>query len=402
MSGVTFGMVLEARERLRGIVRRTELVPSRTLSGDGREVFLKTESLQHTGSFKLRGAYNRISRLTEDERRAGVVASSAGNHAQGVALAAKMFGVKATIVMPEGASLAKIAATRELGAEVILDGASFDDAFQRALKVREETGATLVHAFQDPLVVAGQGTVGLEILEDLKDVDSVIVPIGGGGLIGGIALAIKELRPQARVIGVEAEAADAMVQSLKKGGPVMIESASTIADGIAIKYPGELTYGLCRQYVDEVVTVDEDEIAGAVLVLLERCKVVAEGAGAASVAALLSGKGGAHGKVACVVSGGNIDVTTLQRIINRGLTKEGRLTHIDTVVVDRPGHLQRLLAVVAGAGANVMSVRHDRVDESAGAGMVKIGLTLETNNRAHYEKVLLAVKEAGHRIIGHR
>lgn len=400
MENVTLGMVLEARERLKTVVRRTDLVPSRVLSiPDEREVYLKTENLQHTGSFKVRGAYNMISQLTPEQRAHGVIASSAGNHAQGVALAAQAFGVKATIVMPEGAPLAKIAATRELGAEVVLHGLVYDDAFARAQELQRETGATFIHPFNDPLVIAGQGSVGLEIMDDQPGIDTVVVPVGGGGLIAGIAVAIKSLWPRVRIVGVEAAGAASMARSLEEGHPITLSGAHTIADGIAVKTPGTTTYALCEQYVDEIVTVDEDEIANAILMLLEKCKIVAEGAGAVSVAALIHDKFDAHGKVACVVSGGNIDVTTLQRILDKGLMKAGRLAQVCTVIEDRPGRLHRLLAVVSDAGANVVSIRHDRTNMESGIGMAMLELTLETHHQQHLEEVLRIMTENGYRIL---
>lgn len=400
MSEVTLGMVLEARERLKAVVRNTDLVHSRILSiPDKRRVFLKTECLQHTGSFKVRGAYNMISHLNEEQRAAGVIASSAGNHAQGVALAATAFGIKSTIVMPEGAPLAKIAATRDLGAEVVLHGAVYDDAYAYARELQEKTGATFVHPFNDPLVIAGQGSVGLEIMDENPDINTVVVPIGGGGMIAGIAVAIKRLHPNVRVIGVQAAGAPSMLDSIRAGEPVCLQSASTIADGIAVKQPGDLTFEICRELVDEIVTVDEDEIANAILTLLEKCKIVAEGAGAVSVAAVMHEKFDARGNVCCVVSGGNIDVTTLQLILDRGLMKAGRLTKISTMIQDRPGRLYRLLAVISQAGANVVSIRHDRTNIRSGIGMALLELTLETHHQEHLNQVLEKMVENGYEII---
>ena len=399
---VTLGMVLEARERLKKVVRRTDLVPYRVLGVPGKnEIFIKTENLQHTGAFKLRGAYNKIAQLTEEERAHGVIASSAGNHAQGVALAASMFGVKATIVMPEGAPLAKIAATRAYGAEVVLSGLVYDDAYQKAMELQQETGAVFVHPFNDPQVIAGQGLLGLEIMDDEPDIGTVVVPIGGGGLISGIAVAIKSLWPNVKIIGVQAAGAPSMQQSLREGHPITLSSAHTIADGIAVKTPGDLTYELCQKYVDEVVTVDEDEICNAILTLLEKCKIVAEGAGAVSVAALLHNKFKAEGKIACLVSGGNIDVTTLQRILDKGLMKAGRLAQVCTLIEDRPGRLHRLLAVVSDSGANVVSIRHDRTNMESGIGMAMLELTLETHNQQHLDQVLATMEQNGYRIISH-
>ena len=399
---VTLGMVLEARERLKKVVRRTDLVPYRVLGVPGKnEIFIKTENLQHTGAFKLRGAYNKIAQLTEEERAHGVIASSAGNHAQGVALAASMFGVKATIVMPEGAPLAKIAATRAYGAEVVLSGLVYDDAYQKAMELQQETGAVFVHPFNDPQVIAGQGSLGLEIMDDEPDIGTVVVPIGGGGLISGIAVAIKSLWPNVKIIGVQAAGAPSMQQSLREGHPITLSSAHTIADGIAVKTPGDLTYELCQKYVDEVVTVDEDEICNAILTLLEKCKIVAEGAGAVSVAALLHNKFKAEGKIACLVSGGNIDVTTLQRILDKGLMKAGRLAQVCTLIEDRPGRLHRLLAVVSDSGANVVSIRHDRTNMESGIGMAMLELTLETHNQQHLDQVLATMEQHGSRSISH-
>ena len=399
MDTVTLGMVLEARERLKTVVRRTDLVPSKILSHDKRQVFLKTECLQHTGSFKVRGAYNKISQLSPEELKCGVIASSAGNHAQGVALGAQAFGIKATIVMPEGAPLAKVAATRSYGAEVVLSGAVYDDAYAKAMQLQAETGATFVHPFNDPLVIAGQGSVGLEIMDELDDLDAIVVPVGGGGLIAGVATAVKLLRPKVKIIGVQATGAPSMVRSREEGRIVSLPSASTIADGIAVKTPGDLTFDICNKYVDEIVTVDDDEIASAILTLLEKCKIVAEGAGATPVAAVMFDKISATGKIACVVSGGNIDVTTLQRILDKGLMKSGRLAKVRTVIEDRPGRLHRLLAVVSSTGANVVSIQHDRANVDVNIGMSMLELTLETNDSDHLARVLSQMEENGYKIL---
>ena len=399
MNNVTLGMILEARERLKPVVRKTDLINSRHLGQmTGAEVYLKAECLQHTGSFKLRGAYNMISQLTEEQKACGVIASSAGNHAQGVALAAQMFGVKATIVMPAGAPLAKVAATRDLGAEVVLHGAVYDDAFNKAQEIQRETGATFVHPFNDPLVIAGQGSVGVEILDKLPDVDQVVVPIGGGGLIAGVAVALKSLRPSVKIIGVQASGAPSMRDSLSEGHPIQLASASTIADGIAVKQPGDLTYDIVSKYVDEVVTVDEDEIAAAILFLLEKCKIVSEGAGAVPVAALMHGKFKPEGKVCCVVSGGNIDVTTLQRIVDRGLAKSGRMGKISVMLQDKPGVLTVLLDVIAKKGANILAIEHDRVDNSA-LNTARVELTIETNSQDHLNEVLNELENHGYHVL---
>ena len=400
METVSLGMILEARERLKKAVRSTDLVPSQILAIPGRrEVFLKTECLQYTGSFKLRGAYNRISMLTPEERERGVIASSAGNHAQGVALAAAKFGTKATIVMPAGAPLAKIAATRSYGAEVVLHGAVYDDAYAEACRIQQESGAVFVHPFNDPYVIAGQGSIGLEIMDANPDIDTVVVPIGGGGMASGIAAAVKLLHPNVKMVGVQAAGAPSMLESHQAGKIVTLKNASTIADGIAVKTPGELTFAMCEKYLDEIVTVDEDEIAGAILMLLEKCKIVAEGAGAASVAAVLYDKFDTAGKVACVVSGGNIDVTTLQRILDQGLMKSGRMTRIHTVIQDRPGHLARLLTVISESGANVVSIQHDRTSSGSGIGMALLDLLLETNDFDHLNRVHELMKENGYPVM---
>ena len=400
MQTVSLGMILEARERLKKVVRRTDLVPSQMLAIPGRrEVYLKTECLQYTGSFKLRGAYNRIAMLTPEERQRGVIASSAGNHAQGVALAAQKFGIKATIVMPAGAPLAKVAATRGYGAEVVLHGAVYDDAYQEACRIQAETGATFVHPFNNPYVIAGQGSIGLEIMDANPGIDKVVVPIGGGGMASGIAAAVKLLHPNVKVIGVQAAGAPSMLRSREAGKVVSLEHASTIADGIAVKTPGDLTFEMCSKYVDEIVTVDEDEIAGAILLLLEKCKIVAEGAGAVSVAAVIYEMFDTSGNVACVVSGGNIDVTTLQRILDQGLMKSGRMTRIHTVIEDRPGHLARLLSVISESGANVVSIQHDRTNATSSIGMALLDLLLETNDFDHLERVHALMRENGYPVM---
>ena len=400
MQTVSLGMILEARERLKKVVRSTDLVPSQMLAIPGRrEVFLKTECLQYTGSFKLRGAYNRIAMLTPEERQRGVIASSAGNHAQGVALAAQKFGIKATIVMPAGAPLAKVAATRGYGAEVVLHGAVYDDAYAEACRLQEESGAVFIHPFNDPYVIAGQGSIGLEIMDANSDITTVVVPIGGGGMASGIAAAVKELHPEVKVIGVQAAGAPSMLESRRAGHIVTLNSASTMADGIAVKTPGDLTFAMCEKYLDDIVTVDEDEIAGAILMLLEKCKIVAEGAGAASVAAVLYDKFDTSGRVACVVSGGNVDVTTLQHILDQGLMKAGRMARIHTVIQDRPGHLARLLSLISESGANVISIQHDRTSVMSGVGRALVDLQIETNDFDHLERLHAVLKENGYQVM---
>ncbi|MBP3656159.1 MAG: threonine ammonia-lyase [Clostridia bacterium] len=392
---VTLGMILEARERLKGVAQRTGLVQFKALSDERMQVYLKTEDLQNTGSFKVRGAYIKIASLSKEEKACGVIASSAGNHAQGVALAARAFGVPATIVMPATAPISKVMATRELGAQVVLHGSVYDDAYAEAMRLQEETGATFIHPFDDPMVIAGQGTIGLEIMDDLPDVSAIVVPIGGGGLISGVAAAVKMLHPHVRVIGVQASGAAGMKASLEAGEVVSLPTAKTIADGIAVKRPGELTFALCREYVDEVVTVDDDEIAQAILFLMERGKMVAEGAGAAPVAAILNGKIGAEGKVAAVISGGNIDVTMISRIIEKGLLRAGRVSKLRIIMQDRPGQLELVSSIIGGNGANVMAIHHDRTDVNLDIRDAILEITMETQDRAHAQRIIAALREAG-------
>lgn len=392
---VSLGMVLEAREHLKGVVHRTDLVPSKVLSNDEYQVYLKSESLQDTGSFKVRGAYIKIASLTEEERAHGVIASSAGNHAQGVALAARTFGAPATIVMPEGAPLAKIKATRELGATVVLKGQVYDDAYAHACKLQEESGATFIHPFNDPMVIAGQGTVGLEIIDDLPDVDTIVVPVGGGGLAAGIAVAVKSLRPKVRIIGVEAAGAACMKASCEAGHIVTLSGAKTIADGIAVKTPGENTFEICNAYLDEIVTVDDDEIAQAILFLMERCKIVTEGAGAAAVAAIMGKKFALHGKIAAVLSGGNVDVTMISRIIEKGLLKAGRVTKLRIIMEDKPGQLTRVSQIIARCGANVMAVHHDRTCVELEINHALLEVTMETQDVAQAQEVISELKNEG-------
>ena len=378
-------LVQQAQRALQGIARRTPLDPAPRL---GDELYIKAENLQLTGSFKLRGAYNKLRSLRPEEAARGVIACSAGNHAQGVALSAEKLGIRAVICMPAGAPLSKIEATRHYGAEVVLVPGVYDDAAAHAVRLAQEHGYTFAHPFDDELVIAGQGSIGLEILEQLPEVEQVIVPIGGGGLISGIALAIKSLKPACRVIGVQAAGAASMFVSLREGHPAQLEKVSTIADGIAVKKPGELTFALCQTYVDEIVTVEEDEIASAILALMEGQKTLAEGAGAASVAAALFGRVDTAGKkTVCLVSGGNGDVTTLSRVITRGLTTDGRLVEFTTKVLDKPGSLIRLLQVVAQTGANIISINHSREDKKSDVASCVVSMVLETRNREHVQEM---------------
>lgn len=393
--------VRQAEMALLGITYKTPLQESSFINDLlGSRVFFKLENLQRSGSFKLRGAYNRIRHLSPGELEKGVVAASAGNHAQGVALAAGLVGTTALVFMPEGASLTKIEATRGMGAEVRLVGQSFDDAFNEAVRTAQETGRVLIHAFDDPMIIAGQGTIGLELLDERSTLDVLVVPIGGGGLISGIAMAAKARNPRVRVIGVQAQGASAMVDSRHKGFVEASSSVRTIADGIAVKRPGELTFDMIQRYVDDIVTVDEHDISRAILIFLERSKLLVEGAGAVGLAALISGKIPLGNQtVATVVSGGNIDVTLLSRIIEKGLVEEGRQLHFQTVIGDQPGHLSRLLALVATLRANVIRVSHERWDPSLAPTEVSVSLVLETRNRSHVDEIVEKVREAGYVVL---
>ncbi len=382
---LTLEMIKDAKEALKGVARKTPLDPAPKL---GNNVYIKAENLQLTGSFKLRGAYNKIRSLSKEEAAKGVIACSAGNHAQGVAISATKLGIKSIICMPAGAPMSKVEATKGYGAEVVLVPGVYDDAAKEAERLRNENGYTFAHPFNDPYVIAGQGTIGLEILEQLPEVEQVVVPIGGGGLISGIAYAVKSLKPSCRVVGVQAAGAASMYTSLQQGAPVELKSVSTIADGIAVKKPGDLTFELCKKYVDEVITVNEDEIASAMLQLMEGQKTVSEGAGATPVAAVMFGRVDTTKlKTVCVVSGGNVDVTTLSRVITKGLSKSGRIVEITTKVTDKPGSLMQLLQVIAGTGANIVSINHAREDKQSDIGACIVTMVLETRNQEHIQQI---------------
>jgi threonine dehydratase len=390
-TGPTLAEIQEARRRLEGVARETPVISSETLGRlAGRPVWLKAENLQRTGSFKIRGAYNRIASLSGAERSAGVVTASAGNHGQAVAWAAREAGVRATVFMPEDAPTAKIEATKSYGAEVVLAGRVFDDA-AAAAQEQVEAGETFVHAFEDPLVLAGQGTLGLELAEQLgPDVDTVVVPIGGGGLASGIALALEELRPELAVVGVQA-AACAPFAGVEPSG-------STIADGILVKQPGELTRSILEGRLVDVVTVSDAEIAGAILLVSERCKLTVEGAGAASVAAVLSGRVPGSGPVCALLSGGNIDASMLIEVLRHGLTRAGRYLVVRTRVSDRPGNLADLLALVAEERANVLGVDHHREGMDLPVTGTEIELTLAMRDEEHCEELLVRLDEAGYAV----
>ncbi|OPX84510.1 MAG: L-threonine dehydratase catabolic TdcB [Pelotomaculum sp. PtaB.Bin104] len=386
----TLENVRQARDRLAWVARHTPLDYSTTFSNmTGNSVYLKLENMQKTGSFKIRGAYNKVMSLSERERTRGVIAASAGNHAQGVAYAASRAGTGCTIVMPNGAPLSKLMATQGYGAEVLLAGSGYDEAYQVACALQQKSGATFIHSFNDPHVIAGQGTIALELLDDLPDIEAVLVPVGGGGLLAGISLVLKEIKPAVRVIGVQAQGAPAMYSSYRQGCLNEIKGTGTIADGIAVGKPGEATFALLCKYVDDIVTVDDEEIAGAILMLLERAKIVVEGAGAVGLAALTYHKTALNNtKVAVVLSGGNIDVHILSIIIERGLAKSGRYVRLSTVVTDRPGSLSKLLFTVAEAGANVISVAHDRIKQDIPLKQAEVELALETRNKAHIDQII--------------
>jgi len=381
------------------VLRSTELINTQRINPEV-DVYLKPECLQNTGSFKLRGAYYKISQLSEEEKAKGVIACSAGNHAQGVALGATAMGIKSLICLPEGAPIGKVEATRRLGAEVCLVPGVYDDAYQRALSLRDEHGYTFIHPFDDPNVIAGQGTIGLEILSQLPDVEAVIVPVGGGGLISGVAFAIKSLKPDVKVYGVQAEGAASMVTSIKHQKIERLNSVSTVADGIAVKEPGQLTYEICSKYVDDIVTVSDDEICAAILRLIEREKLASEGAGATSVAAVMFDKVPVKGKkTVCLVSGGNIDVTTFNRVINRGLLKAGRLCSIEVELDDEPGQLVRVSSIIAKQGGNVTGVHYDRTSIVKKVTSCVLKLDVETRNAEHIEQIRNAMKNAGMRLV---
>ncbi len=396
---LTIDKIFHAQKVLEEAIYKTDVIRADKLADDC-ELWLKTENLQKTGSFKIRGAYYKISQLSPEEKKRGVIACSAGNHAQGVALAAAKNGIQALICLPEGAPISKVEATRGYGAEICLVPGVYDDAYKRALALQKERGYTFIHPFDDDAVIAGQGTIGLEILSQLKNVDAVIVPIGGGGLISGVSFAIKSLNPNVKVYGVQAEGAPGMLNALRDDKIKALASVSTVADGIAVKQPGEHTFCYCKQFVDGVVTVNDDEIASAILALIEREKIVAEGAGAVPLAAVLAGKFPElkGKKVCCLVSGGNIDVTIMNRVITRGLTTSGRQCTLNIELLDKPGQLVEVSRIIADCGANVTGVHH----EHAGAGSAVIGcflrIDMETRNFEHIAKITRKLNEAGFRI----
>ncbi len=397
---LTLDKVYHASYVLKEVIRPTDMIHATNLSDDC-DLYLKTENLQVTGAFKARGAYYKISQLSEEDRAKGVIACSAGNHAQGVARAAQRYGIKSIICMPNGAPISKVEATKSYGAEVCLVEGTYDDAHDKAVELQKTTGATFVHPFDDEMVIAGQGTIGLEILDQIPDVDAVIVPIGGGGLISGVAFAIKSLNPNVKVYGVQSAGAPSMYLSMAHHQIETLDSVNTFADGIAVKTPGELTFELCSKYVDEIMTVTDDEVATAILALIEKQKLISEGAGAVSVAAALFDKFPIKGKkVCCLVSGGNIDVTILSRVIDRGLQKTGRLAEFTIALTDKPGELQNVAKIISGLGANVVAVSHDRADLNTDINSCYLRLSMETRNHEHIQRIKDSLAKHGYKIVG--
>ncbi len=402
MGSVTLDKIYHAAYVLKSVARKTDLIKATSLSTEG-DLYLKTENLQVTGSFKVRGAYYKMSQLTEEEKEKGVIASSAGNHAQGVALAAKENGIPCVICMPDGAPISKVEATKSYGAKVCLVKGAYDDAYDYACELQEKEGYTFIHPFNDPEVVAGQGTIGLEILDQMPDVDVVLVPVGGGGLISGIAYVIKSLRPECKVYGVQAAGAPSMEQSVKKQEAITLDSVSTFADGIAVKHPGDLTYELVSRYVDGIVTVTDDETACAVLALMEKQKLVTEGAGAVSVAAAMFGKIDLKGKkVVCLLSGGNIDVNILSRVITRGLVMTGRNSTLTLQLEDKPGQLKDVSEIISRCGGNVVRVHYNQSDANMAITSCYLTVSMETRDKAQVEEIKRELSKAGFQLISNQ
>ena len=395
---ITIDKIYKAAQVLKDTARLTDLIPAPNLNPDS-EIYLKAENLQLTGSFKLRGAFYKISTLSQEEKERGIIACSAGNHAQGVALSAKQAGIKATIFIPSIAPISKIEATRKYGAEIKLIDGVYDDAYNAALQYQKETNAIFIHPFDDDEIIAGQGTIGLELMNQMPDLDAVIVPIGGGGLVSGVAFAIKTLNPKCKVYGVQAQGAKSMINALEHNEIETLKSVQTFADGIAVKTPGETTFDICSKYVDEVVSVSDDEIATAILTLIEQQKLIAEGAGAVSVAAAMFNKVPIKGKkTACIVSGGNIDVNILSRVINRGLLTSGRLTDLTIELLDKPGQLKEVSTIIANHGANVIRVSHKQGGKGTDINGCFLNISMETKNHQHLDEIKTAFKNAGYKI----
>ena len=396
---LTLDKIFNAQVVLKDIIRATKVVPTNGITSEC-ELFLKPENLQKTGSFKLRGSGYKIATLSDEEKKKGVIACSAGNHAQGVALAASKLGIPSLICLPDSAPISKVEATKGFGAQVCLVNGCYDDAYSKALQLKDEMGYTFVHPFDDENVISGQGTIGLEIASDLDDIDAVIVPIGGGGLISGVAYALKSIRPSIKVYGVQAAGAPSMYNSIKSGHIECLESASTIADGIAVKQPGENTFELVSKYVDDIALDTEDEISGAILALSEKQKMIAEGAGAVSGAAAMFNKFPIKGKkVVSLVSGGNIDVTSLSRVIKRGLMKSGRATSLLIELIDKPGQLKDVSRIIADCGGNVTSVHHERAGSTESVNGCYLRIAMETRNYDHVMEIKQALQIEGFNIV---
>ncbi len=394
---VSLEMLFDAQRVLKEAATVTPLIKADKI---GENIYLKSENFQLTGSFKLRGAYYKIASLTPEEAEKGVIACSAGNHAQGVALSATRKGIKSVICMPAGAPISKVEATKAYGGEVVLVPGVYDDAAKKAVDLMEEKGYTFVHPFNDERVIAGQGTIGLEIVQQLPDVEVVYVPIGGGGLISGVSYAIKALKPDCKVIGVQAAGAPSMYESRRQGEVIELDKVSTIADGIAVKKPGDITFEMCQKYVDDIVTVTEEEIATAILTLMEKQKTVAEGAGATALAAFMFDKANLKGKKSvCIVSGGNIDVNILSRVITQGLNKTGRIANIVTKVIDKPGQLISLLQLISQTGANIISISHEREDLRSEVNSCVVTMVLETRNPDHVNEIKGLLMSNGYELL---
>ena len=390
--------IIKASQILKEVIRKTDLIYAPAISSKNK-VYLKSENVQVTGSFKIRGAYTKVSLLSNEQKSKGIIACSAGNHAQGVALAAQKNNIKSTIFIPSTAPISKIEATRKYGADIKLVDGVYDDAYKKACSFQKETGAEFIHPFDDEDVIAGQGTIALELIEQLPDIDAVVVPIGGGGLISGIAYTIKTLKPDCKVYGVQAEGAGSMFRSIELKKRTELPKVSTFADGTAVKMPGEHTFELCQKYVDRIVTVSDDEIATAILTLMETQKLVAEGAGALSVAAVMFDKLPIEGKkVVCIVSGGNIDVNILSRVINRGLLKSGRLSDLTIEMLDKPGQLKEVSQIIADLGANVIRVRHNQGGEGTDINDCYLKISMETKNAKHLCEIKDALCKAGYKV----
>lgn len=395
---LTLDKIYHAAHVLKGVIRDTQPIPAPYVNKKGN-VYLKPENLQLTGSFKVRGSYYKISQLSAEEKAKGVIACSAGNHAQGVALAATKNGIKSLICLPDCAPISKVEATKGYGAEICLVPGVYDDAYKRATELRDEKGYTFIHPFDDEDVIAGQGTIGLELLDQLKGIDAVVVPIGGGGLISGVAFAIKSLNPEIKVYGVQAAGAPSMKNSVEHKQIERLDAVSTIADGIAVKQPGENTFNLCSKYVDEIVTVTDDEVSSAILSLLEHQKLITEGAGAVAVAAVMFDKVPVEGKnVVCIVSGGNIDVNILDRVVKRGLLTSGRTCLIKAELLDRPGQLHQIAKIIAEQGGNVIEMHHERTNTNTNITGCFLRITLETRNFEHIAAIKKAITDAGFKI----